>query len=183
MSILLFSISSTSLLPKPGTNSDSNDGHTTFPPSTLLSQPLGWSRVTALPSLSSPGTAERGSQPVRQPCSPHQLRESRRQPCILTSLALTSSGGMRLSLEDFRNRGEEPHGGEEGVSSCRNAMMQLRIVAVPKCSPWCISGPELNRLYRGILLPVWRLQTQLLLKKKVRILRSLDFLSKRWARK
>lgn len=32
-----------------------------------------------------------GCQPVRRPCSPHQFPESRRQPCILTSLALTSS--------------------------------------------------------------------------------------------
>lgn len=68
------------------------------PPSILLTQPHGWSRVTALPpSLCSPGAAERGSQPVRQPCSPRRFRESRRQPCILTSLALTSLGGMRLS--------------------------------------------------------------------------------------
>lgn len=29
-------------------------------------------------------------------------------------------GGLRLSLEDFRNRGERSHGGMEGVSSCRN---------------------------------------------------------------
>lgn len=89
------------------------------PPSILLAQPLGWSRVTALPTVppsppSAPlGGQNGGSQPVRHPCSPHQLGESRRQPCILTSLALTSLGGMRLSLEDFRNRRDKPHGGAD----------------------------------------------------------------------
>lgn len=67
------------------------------------------------PSLRSPGTAERGSQPVRQPCSPHQFRESRRQPRILTSLALTSSGGdaaqfRRLSKTEEASWG---HGGSQ----------------------------------------------------------------------
>lgn len=119
MSILLFSISSTSVLSKPGTNSDSNDGHGT-PSTTLYPPPFTASRLVSghcppyTPSsstLGSPGRAERGSQPVRHPCSPHQLGESRRQPCILTSLVLTSWGGMRLSLEDFRNRRDKPHEG------------------------------------------------------------------------
>lgn len=71
------------------------------PPSILLTQPHGWSRVTALPAcVLPPPPASPGSAwgVVRQPCSLHQLGESRRQPCILTSLALTSLGGMRLSL-------------------------------------------------------------------------------------
>lgn len=73
------------------------------PPSTLLTQPIDWSWVTALPSLCSPGAVKRGgSQPVRQPCSPHQFRESTRQPCILTSLALTSSGGCRRPSKQRR---------------------------------------------------------------------------------
>lgn len=150
MSILLFSISSTSVPSKPRTNSDSNDGHTTSPLSSPHTTPPLVSGHRPPLSLRSPGTAERGSQPVRQPCSPHRFRESGRQPCILTSLALTSSGGMRLSLEDGGNRGEKPH---EGVSSCRDAMMQLRMVVVPKCPLWCISGPWLSL----ILLPVWML--------------------------
>lgn len=72
-------------------------------------------------ALSPQGEAERRSQPVRQPCSPHQFRESGRQPRIPTSLALTSLGwgGVErvgvggvwvFRLEDFRNRGEKPLG-------------------------------------------------------------------------
>lgn len=118
MSILLFSISSTSVPSKPGTNSDSNDGHTASPPSSLPthSPSAGLGSPPSLPpSLRSPGTAERGSQPVRQPCSPHQFRESRRQPRILTSLALTSSGGdaaqfRRLSKTEEASWG---HGGSQ----------------------------------------------------------------------
>lgn len=76
------------------------------------------SRVTApSSSLCSQGKAERGSQPVRRPCSPHQFTESRRQPCILTSLALTSSRGRGGGRS---KRGDRSRGGTEGVSSCRN---------------------------------------------------------------
>lgn len=114
MSALLFSISSTSLLSKPETNSDSNDGHTHTPNPTNPRL----SRVTApSSSLCSQGKAERGSQPVRRPCSPHQFTESRRQPCILTSLALTSSRGRGGGRS---KRGDRSRGGTEGVSSCRN---------------------------------------------------------------
>lgn len=57
MSIVLFSISSSSVLAGPGTSSDSNDGH--IPPLLLLffTQPLGWSRVSG---PRSPGTGEHG---------------------------------------------------------------------------------------------------------------------------
>lgn len=91
------------------------------------------------PSSAPRGRQSRGSQPVRQACSPHQFRESRRQPCILTSLALTSSGGKWLSLEDFRNSGERPRRGVEGVSCGRDAMTQLWVVAVPKCLQDCVA--------------------------------------------
>lgn len=126
MSILLFGVSSTSVLPKPRTNSDSNDGHTPPPP---LNSPRATPRLVSghhpPPLACSPGTAEQGegSQTVRQACSPHQLRESTRQACILTSLAATNPGGLQSSLEDFRNRGERSHGeggGPERASSCRN---------------------------------------------------------------
>lgn len=129
MSILLFGVSSTSVLLKPRTNSDSNDGHTPPPP---LNSPRATPRLVSghhpPPLACSPGTAEQGegSQPVRQACSPHQLRESTRQACILTSLAATNPGGLQSSLEDFRNRGERSHGeggvgvGAERASSCRN---------------------------------------------------------------
>lgn len=126
MSILLFGVSSTSVLPKPRTNSDSNDGHTPPPP---LNSPRATPRLVSghhpPPLACSPGTAEQGegSQPVRQACSPHQLRESTRQACILTSLAATNPRGLRSSLKDFRNRGERSHGEERGAeraSSCRN---------------------------------------------------------------
>lgn len=99
MSALLFSISSTSLLSKPETNSGSNDGHAhthTHPTPQTPSSVSG--HCSLLLSLLPGAKAERecrggGSQPVRRPCSPHQFTGSRRQPCILTSLALTSSGG------------------------------------------------------------------------------------------
>lgn len=63
------------------------------PLSTSHNPSAGLGSPPSHPLLRSHGAAERGSQPVRQPCSPHRFRESRRQPCILTSLALTSLGG------------------------------------------------------------------------------------------
>lgn len=48
-------------------------------------------------------------------------------------------GGMWLSLEDFRNSGERPRRGVEGVSCGRDAMTQLWVVAVPKCLQDCVA--------------------------------------------
>lgn len=135
MSVLLFSISSTSVHPKPRTNSDSNDGHATSPctASWLVSGHCP-------PCFHSPPAASLGiawgvvRQPVRQPRSLHQFGE-RRQPCILTSLALTSLGGMRLSLADFRNRRE----------SLMGVLMESDVALDCCCLLWCISGPRLYR--------------------------------------
>lgn len=113
MSVLLFSISSTSVLSEPETNSDSNDGHTLPTP-----QPLAWSWVTALPSLS----VLRGQQigGVDQLGNHvHQFRENRRQPCILTSLALSSRG-----VKDNRKKRDRSRGGKEGVSNCRLSVLK-----------------------------------------------------------
>lgn len=132
MSILLFGVSSTSVLPKLRTNSDSNDGHTPPPP---LNSPRATPRLVSghhpPPLACSPGTAEQGegSQPVRQACSPHQLRESTRQACILTSLADTNPGVLQSSLEDFSNRGERSHG--EGMGLREPAAAEM--TEIPDC--------------------------------------------------
>lgn len=85
------------------------------------------------PSSAPRGRQSRGSQPVRQACSPHQFRESRRQPCILTSLALTSSGGdvaQFRRLQKQRREASPGRGGSQLRQRCNDATLGCRSAKV-----------------------------------------------------
>lgn len=129
MSVLLFSISSTLVLSKPRTNSDSNDGHATsplYPPHTASRLVSGHCPpcLRSPPPPASPGSAW---GVVRQPCSLHQLGESRRQPCILTSLALTSLGGCGSVYKTLETEERRASWGCKGVR-CSSGLLLCQSV-------------------------------------------------------
>lgn len=131
------------------------------------------------PSLAPWGRQSRGSQPVRQACSPHQFRESRRQPCILTSLALNVAQFRRLQKQ--RREASSGRGGSQLQRRCNDTTPGCRSAKV--FTGLCrASGLSLQLRWRAFCCLSGGYTDAFTIKKTSCFLRPLGFVSKGQAR-